>query len=103
MVAGATRCVATASGATPDSGVCFPSELSVEAGAFALSQVLDFGSLSYIANCYGELRPHHGVVPAGNEPSVSSPSPGLLGADLEVLALQIRRGLGPNPAVLERC
>ena len=35
----------------------------------------------------------------GIEPLASPPPPGLLGADLEVLAYQIRRGLGPNPTV----
>lgn len=30
------------------------------------------------------------------------PPPGLLGADLEVLAQEIQLGLGPNPTILER-
>ena len=33
---------------------------------------------------------------------MSSPLPGLLGADLEVLAHQIWRGLGPNPTMSDR-
>jgi hypothetical protein len=55
-------------------------------GAFALGQVLNFGSLAYIANCYGELHQLHGTVPASNEPPVLPPLSRLLGADLEVLA-----------------
>jgi hypothetical protein len=35
----------------------------------------------------------------GSEPSVSPSLPGLLGADLEILARQIRCGLGLNPTV----
>jgi hypothetical protein len=56
------------------------------AGAFVSGQVLNFGSLAYIANCYGELRPLHGAASVGNEPPASSPPPGILGVDLEVLA-----------------
>ena len=37
----------------------------------------------------------------GNESPTLPPPPGLLGADLEFLALQIRCGLGPNPTVLD--
>jgi hypothetical protein len=100
-VAGATRLIVRASSATPDGGVPFPDEFSVMAGAFALGQVLNFGSLAYIANCYGELHQLHEAVPASNEPSVLPPLPRLLGADLEVLAHQIWRGLGLNPTVLD--
>jgi hypothetical protein len=56
------------------------------ADAFAPGQVLNFGSLAYVADCYGELHPLDEATPIGNEP----PSPlallGPLGADLEVLA-----------------
>jgi hypothetical protein len=38
----------------------------------------------------------------GNKPPTPSSPLGLLGADLEVLACQIRRGLGPNPTVSDR-
>ena len=75
-----------ASNTTLDGSVCFLGEFSITVGAFALGQVLNFGSLAYVADCYGELRPLHGVVPAGNESRVSPPLPGLLGVDLEVLA-----------------
>jgi hypothetical protein len=85
MVAGATRLVTKASGTALDSGLRFPGEFSVVAGAFALGWVFNFGSLAYIADCYDELCPLHGVVPAGNEPSAPPPQPGLLGVDLEVL------------------
>jgi hypothetical protein len=56
------------------------------AGTFALGQVVNFGSPAYIANCYDELCPLHGVALVSNEPLASPPSLGLLGADLEVLA-----------------
>ena len=102
MVAKATHLVAEVSGTTPDGGVCFPDELSIVVGAFALGQVLNFGSLIYIADCYGKLHSLHGAMPTGNEPPMSSPPPGLLGADLEVLARQIQCGLGPNPTVSDR-
>jgi hypothetical protein len=69
------------------------------AGTFTPGQVLNFGSLAYIADCYGELRPLHGAALVGNKRSVPPPPLGLLGANLEVLAYQIRRGLGPNPTV----
>jgi hypothetical protein len=59
------------------------------ADAFAPCQVLNFGSLAYIANYYGELCPLHGAASVGNEPPVLSLPPGLLGADLEVLAHQM--------------
>jgi hypothetical protein len=39
----------------------------------------------------------------GNELLAPPPPLGLLGADLEVLAQQIRRGLGPHPTMLDRC
>jgi hypothetical protein len=86
MVAGATCLVIGASGTTLDGGVYFRSEFSVMASAFAPGQVLNFGSLSYVIDYYGELRPLHGAVPVGNELPASPPLPGPLGADLEVLA-----------------
>ena len=64
-MAGATRLVTGASGATPDGGVRFPNEFSVAVGAFALGEVLNFGSLAYIADCYGELHPLHGATSLG--------------------------------------
>jgi hypothetical protein len=85
-VARATRLVAKASGTTPDGDVRFPSEFFIITGAFALGQVLNFGSLAYIADCYGELCPLNGAAPVGNELQVPSPPLGLLGGDLEVLA-----------------
>ena len=86
MVAKATHLVAEVSGTTPDGGVCFPDELSIVVGAFALGQVLNFGSLAYITDCYSELHPLHGAMPVGNELPAPPPLPGLLGADLNVLA-----------------
>jgi hypothetical protein len=78
QVGGSVKCdsgftVAGASGATPDDGVRFPGEFSIMAGAFAPGQVLNFGSLAYVADCYGELRPLHGAAPAGNAPPASPP------------------------------
>ena len=54
-VAGATRLIAIASGTAPDGGVYFPGEFFIIAGAFAPGQVLNFGSLAYVIDCYGEL------------------------------------------------
>jgi hypothetical protein len=101
-VAGATRLVAGASSVAPNGGIRFPGELSVTTGDFAPGQVLSFGSLAYIADSHGELRPLYGAASAGNEPPASPPSPGLLGADLEILARQIRHALGENPTMSER-
>jgi hypothetical protein len=86
MVARATRLVAGASGTAPDSGVHFRGEFFIIANAFALGQVLNFGSLAYVSDCYGELRPLNGAAPMGNEFSALPPLLGLLGADPEVLA-----------------
>jgi hypothetical protein len=86
MVAGATHLIAGASGAAPDGGVHFLDKFSVVASTFTLGQVLNFGSLAYIADCYGELHLVHGAAPVGNEPLALSPPLGLLGANLEVLA-----------------
>ena len=84
-VAGATRLIAGASGPTLEGGVYFPNEFSIMAGAFALGQVLNFGNLDYIADCYDELDPLHRATMVGNEPPASSPLPGPLRAYLEVL------------------
>jgi hypothetical protein len=85
-VAGATRLIAGASGATLDGIVRFQGELFITAGAFAPSQVFYFGSLAYVVDYYGELRPLNGTAPTGREHPASPPPPGLLGADLKVLA-----------------
>jgi hypothetical protein len=98
-VAGATRLITGASGAVLDSNVRFPGEFFTTAGAFALGQILNFGSLAYIVDCYDELCSLDGATPVSNELPTLPPPPGLLGPDLEVLARQIRHGLGPNPTV----
>ena len=85
-MAGATRLIAGANNTTPDGGVRFLGEFFITFGAFALGQVLNFGSLAYIADCYDELRPFNGAMSAGNELLWPPPPLGLLGADLEVLA-----------------
>ena len=88
MVVGATRLVAEAGGAAPEGGVYFSGKIVVAAGAFVLGKVINFGSLDYVGDCYGELHPLKETA--------------LVGADLEVLARQIWLGLGPNPTVLEQ-
>jgi hypothetical protein len=51
-VAGATCLVTRASGAALDGGVRFPDEFFITADAFVTGQVLNFGSLAYVADCY---------------------------------------------------
>ena len=85
-MAGATCLVARASGTAPDGGVRFPGEFSITAGTFALGQVLNFGSLAYVAYCYDELRPLHGAAPVGTEPPASPTMLGLLGPYIKILA-----------------
>ena len=55
-MARATCLITRASGAALDGGVRFLGEFFVMAGAFALGQVLNFGSLAYVADCYGVTR-----------------------------------------------
>ena len=83
---GATCLVAGASNTALDGGVRFPGEFSITVGAFALGQVLNFGSLAYIADCYGELRSFDEAALVSNKLPTSPPLLGLLGADLKVLA-----------------
>ena len=85
-MAGATHLITGASGAALDDGVRFPGEFSIMTDAFAPCQLLNFGSLAYVTDCYSELGPLHGATPEGNEPPASPPPLGLLGTDLEVLA-----------------
>jgi hypothetical protein len=75
-VAGATRLVARASGTSLDGGVCFPSEFSIIASAFALGQVLHFGSQAYVADCYGELHLLNGFALVESELPALPPPPG---------------------------
>jgi hypothetical protein len=96
-VAGATHHVTGASGTAPDDGVRFLGEFSVTAGACASGQVLNFGSLAYVADYYGELHLLHRAAMVGNEPPVSSPPPRPSRADLEVLTQQDPAQLGPRP------
>jgi hypothetical protein len=92
--------LAIGGGTAPDNGV-LPDEFSVVAGTFAPSQVLNFGSLAYVVDYYGELYPLKELAPVDNK-SLVSPSPlGLLEADLEVLAQQIYHGLVSNPTMSE--
>jgi hypothetical protein len=85
MVAGATCLVARASGATIDGGIRFLGEFFITANAFALGQVLNFGSVAYIPDYYGELCPLDGAALMSNELPTSPPLLGLLGANLAIL------------------
>jgi hypothetical protein len=85
-VVGATRLIVGASDTTLEGSVCFPSEFFIIVGAFTLGQVLNFGSLAYITDCYGELRPLDRAASAGNEPPASPSLSSLLGVDLKFLA-----------------
>jgi hypothetical protein len=75
-VAGGTRLVAGASGIAPDDYVRFPGEFFITTSTFALVQVLNFGSLAYVADCYGELRPLHGLCRQAMNPCIA-PSSGI--------------------------
>ena len=66
-MAGATHLVTEVSGTNPYCGVHFRDEFFVMAGAFILGQVLNFVSLAYVTNCYGEVHPLQGVAPVDNE------------------------------------
>jgi hypothetical protein len=85
-VARATHLTAGASATIPDGGVRAPDEFFITASTFAPGQVLNFGSLAYVADYYCELRQLNGAAPVGNKLLAPPPPPGLLGADLEVLA-----------------
>ena len=54
-VARATHLIAGASGVAPDGGICFPGKFSIMASAFALDQVLNFGSLAYVTDCLHQI------------------------------------------------
>jgi hypothetical protein len=54
-VARSTRLVTGSGGVNPEGGVRFSGEVIVAVGAFAPSQVFNFGSLAYIADCSCEL------------------------------------------------
>lgn len=66
-VAGATRLIAGIGGSTLEGGVCYSSEVIIIAGVFVPGQVLNFGNLTYIADCYGQLHPHKEVTPMDSE------------------------------------
>ena len=85
-VAGATHLIVGASDTALDGGVRFPGEFFITAGAFTSGQVLNFGSLDYVADCYSELRPLNGAAPVGNELLTPLLLLGILRAYLEVLA-----------------
>jgi hypothetical protein len=50
MVARATRLIVRASDATLDGCIRFPGKFFITTGGFALGQVLNFGSLAYVAD-----------------------------------------------------
>jgi hypothetical protein len=62
-VAEATCLIARASSTTPDGGVRFRGEFYIIAGTFTLGQVLNFGNLAYVADCYNKLCPLDRAVP----------------------------------------
>ena len=66
-MAGATRLITRASSTAPDGGVRFPNEFFITASSFGPGQVLNFGTLAYVIDCYSELRSLNGAMPAGNE------------------------------------
>ena len=67
-MARATCLITKATNTALDGGVHFPDEFSITADAFALGQVLNFGILAYVADCYGELCPLYGVLPVDSKP-----------------------------------
>lgn len=79
-----TRLVTGAGGATLEGSVCFSSEVVVAAGTFIPSQVLNFGSLAYVANFYIKLHHLKETALVDNESLASCPPSILLGADLKV-------------------
>jgi hypothetical protein len=81
-MAGATRLIAGASNTTPYGGVRFPGEFFITASAFALGQVLHFGSLAYITVYYNELHSLNGLAPVHSEFLAPPPPPGSPGTDL---------------------
>ena len=68
MVAEATCLVARESGAALDGCVGFPGEFFIMAGAFALGQFLNFGSLAYVVDCNGEHHLLNEAALASNDP-----------------------------------
>ena len=82
----ATRLIAGAGGIALEGGVRFTDVVIITVSAFAPGQVLNFGSLAYVADCSGELHTLEETVSVGIESPASYPSSGLLGVDLEVLA-----------------
>ena len=99
---GATRLITGASDAAPGGDVRFPGEFSIMTGAYALGQVLCFGSLVYIIGYHGELHLLHRVAPVGSEPLASPPPLGPSRADLEVRVQQIRHSLVQDPTMSNR-
>jgi hypothetical protein len=69
-VAEATCLVTGAGGAALESSVCLPCDISIVVNAFTPGQVLNFGSLAYVADCYGELHLLKEAEPVGNESGV---------------------------------
>ena len=74
-MAEATRLITGTSSIALDGHVPFSGEFSVMTGAFALGQVLNFGSLAYIVDCNDELCPLDEASRMGN--GLSAPPPPL--------------------------
>jgi hypothetical protein len=101
-VAGATRLIVGEGWVSLEGGIRFSGEVIIATGAFVLGQVPNFGSMAYIANHSGELHPLKETTSVNNTSSALYPKLDPLGADLKVLAWQIRFGLDPKPTVSER-
>jgi len=86
MVARATCLFVIVSGTALDGGIHFPDMFLITVNASTLDHVLNFGSLAYIADCYGEIHSLDGARPMATK-YLALPTPSsLLGADLKVLA-----------------
>lgn len=63
--------VARTCSVTMEGGVLFSSVVILASGAFALGQVLNFGSLAYVADYSGELHSLKETAPVENKSSAS--------------------------------
>jgi hypothetical protein len=86
MMARATHLVVRVGSAALQGGFHFSDEVIISIGAFVLGQVLNFGSLAYVADYYGELQPLKETPSVDNRSLASCHLPSLLGVDLKVLA-----------------
>ena len=97
----ATRLVTREGDIAQKAACASPVRSSLQPAPLPPGQDLNFGSLAYVVDYSGELHPLKEIMLGVNESLASYPLLGLLGADHEVLARQIRLGLVPNPTVSE--